>query len=398
MIIKNKGDKKTDMKIKQILAAVLAAGMIISIAGCSTPRTALTVDGEDVPAGLYVYTQHQAVTDAMAAFKEEYPDVDDSLATFDYSTYTLDGKLWKVWIADRTVELCAQRVAQEQMFNDMQLFMSDGDYQAVNDDVNSTWAVDNEYMLYYYGVSNWEEYYTPLGVSQDSYRKAVTADAMREKLFNAIYGVNGTEPVPEADLKAKFNEDYARIRVISMPLTSAEDGSTITDPAELDELKTMAQSYLDRLAAGEAFTAVYDDYYAYATGQIIESDGSESDGSADENSDGSTAAIDEAYEETMDSMVDLNGTAPSEGMLTAIKAATIGTPMLYQDTDAYYVFVRLDISVRTDWFETYRSTLLHSLKNADFDAKCAQKAAELSVVRNEQAIAIYDPDKLSIIL
>jgi hypothetical protein len=384
------------MKIKQILSTLLAAGMILSIAGCSTPRTALTVDGEEIPAGVYVYTQHQAVADAAAAFKEEYPDVDDSLASFDYSTYTLDGKIWKLWIADRTVELCAQRVAQERMFSDLKLTMTDEDYQTVNTNVNDTWAVDNQYMQYYYGVNNWEEYYTPLGVSEDSYRKVLTADVMSEKLFNAIYGASGTEPVPEADLKAKFNEDYARIRVISMPLTSSEDGSTITDPAELDELETMAQGYLDRLAAGEAFSTVYDEYYAYSTGQTIESDGSSGENS-DGSSDGSVA-IDEDYEETMDVLVNLNDVSPSEEMMTAVRAATIGTPMLFKDTDAYYVFVRLDLSVRGDWFESYRSTLLHSLKNADFEEKCAQKAAEMKIVRNEQAITIYDPDKLSIIL
>jgi hypothetical protein len=394
------------MKIRQIITAcVLAAGIILATSGCSTPKTALTVDGQDVPAGVYIYTQQQALQDALALFHEQYPDVDDNLQSFNYSGYTLDGKPWKTWITDRAVELCAERVAWERMFAEMNLVMSDGDYQEVNDIVSANWTTENENLLTTYNVSTLEQYYSVLGVSESSVKHVLNTESMRIKLFDAIYAQGGSEAVPEADLKAKFSEDYARIRVISMPLTGS-DGNIITDAAELDELKTKANEYLDRLANGETFSAVYDDSYAYLTEQSEEtSETSEDDGTQTaENSDGSEAVeaaaeeVDEDYEETFDQMVDLNGVTPSEGMVTAMRAASIGTPMLYEDTDAYYVFVRLDIGVRTDWFESYRSTLLHAMKDTAFEEKITQKAAALTVVRDEQALAIYDPDKQMIMM
>jgi hypothetical protein len=219
---------------------------------------------------------------------------------------------------------------------------------------------------------------------------------MMVKLFNSIYDTNGTDPVPEEELQAKFKEDYARIRVISMPLTGS-DGNVITDPAELDQMKAKAQGYKDRLANGEVFSSVYDEYYAESTGQTVTetSDGS-SDGSID--SDGSGDEVDEDYEQLNDVMLDVNGTTPSAEMAAAVKAAPLDTPTLFEDTDAYYVFVRLDISVRTDWYLNYRETVMHALRDDAFDALCAEKAKTLTVVRNEQAIATYDSSKLSIIL
>ena len=54
------------MKLKRLLCAASCAAFCLSLAGCviSAPQTVLTVDGEAIPAGLYLSYQYSAYTEA----------------------------------------------------------------------------------------------------------------------------------------------------------------------------------------------------------------------------------------------------------------------------------------------------------------------------------------------
>ena len=54
------------MKLKRLLCAAASAVFCLSLAGCviSAPQTVLTVDGEPIPAGLYLSYQYCAYAEA----------------------------------------------------------------------------------------------------------------------------------------------------------------------------------------------------------------------------------------------------------------------------------------------------------------------------------------------
>ena len=72
-------------KVKKILTGIIASAMIISSAGCGTGKStayALTVDGYQVKAGIYIYYQYSAFQEAknLAAKADEKLDVNDEKA------------------------------------------------------------------------------------------------------------------------------------------------------------------------------------------------------------------------------------------------------------------------------------------------------------------------------
>ena len=54
------------MKLKKFTGLLLCAALALSMAACkfTTPAVVMTVEGEDIPAGLYLMYQYQAYSSA----------------------------------------------------------------------------------------------------------------------------------------------------------------------------------------------------------------------------------------------------------------------------------------------------------------------------------------------
>ena len=75
-----------------ITAAALTAASVLTLSGCSqSVSRAMTVNGEDIPAGIYILYSGHAYADATQKLKEEQPDLDTSADGFDYYNQTVDG-------------------------------------------------------------------------------------------------------------------------------------------------------------------------------------------------------------------------------------------------------------------------------------------------------------------
>ena len=90
---------------KKSCAAVLCTAMALTAAGCSnTTGTALTIDGMDIRAGIYIYYQMDALNDAATLLAEEQPELDMYAEGFEITDYTVEGTPVEEWIKNKTID------------------------------------------------------------------------------------------------------------------------------------------------------------------------------------------------------------------------------------------------------------------------------------------------------
>lgn len=371
---------------KRAVCAVTAIAAVFA-AGCSTPATIGKIDGNDIPAGVYILAQEDAVTAMTDIFLKEHPDYDTSGDAPDYTAYTYEDKPFKDWMNGAAEEKLREYYAVDKMYEEAGLKLSQDDIKQISDTVNTNWEQTNQTLQQYYGVDNFGDYYTPKGVSKASYRYVYTNSVEKTQLFTSIYGSDGSEPVPDADLYNLMAEKYLRLRMIEIPLLD-DDGNELTDADAIAEKKTLAQSYVDELKAGALFSAVLQEYEDLSSEEEEPVD--EIDEPTDNASDDEPEEIDE---NDNDYLVSIDGESPNAAVVAAAKTAAFGEPLLVSDDDGFYVVVRLDIKERTDSFEQARASLLKEYKDPEFTERIKAFGAGLNLTINDSAISAYPPEK-----
>ena len=108
-----------------------------------------------------------------------------------------------------------------------------------------------------------EQFYTSLGIGENSVLLFYIHDIDLHSLFNGLYGPGGPYEVPQEELRAHFGESFLAgqelIFVKDTPIFSGdeteEEAAAAIEEAEelLAELRELAQEFLERLLEGEAF-------------------------------------------------------------------------------------------------------------------------------------------------
>lgn len=200
-------------KVNRFAAAALTFALAATTAGCSAPgaitlgnntKNALTVDGCDVPAGIFINNEISAYRNAMYRVVMEQ----GSLPTFD------DMKKAKIedmdaedWIQDQATETCKLYVAIEKEFDKI--------------DGKLTQEEEDEIKKYIKSVRD-NDLFKDNGISEDSLLKVYRNSYKQEYLFDHYYGIDAEKGCSEEDLKKYFTDNTARIKYIEIKLTDAE--------------------------------------------------------------------------------------------------------------------------------------------------------------------------------
>ena len=169
--------------------------------------------------------------------------------------------------------------------------------------------------------------------------------------------------------------------------TTADDGttSTISDTAKKD-LKAKFDGYAEKVNKGTSFAEVYKDY-----------NGSEPQTTVTTTEEGpntiysNTAAVFSA-EDSDTTMYNMLRTKRDSDDFTYGKAYVLGG----DSQGAYYMTIMYDISKDAYYLEQYRSTLLHALKDEEFDGFLAEEGKKLTVDVNESLVKYYKPTKIDL--
>lgn len=378
---------------KKAASAVICGAMALTACGCgNTTGTALTIDGEDIRAGIYIYYQMSALDEATSILSEEQPDLDLYAEDFDITAYTVEGVNAEEWIKNKTIDYCRIFVATNKAFDEYGLSLTDEEKAEINDTVTSLWTEENIYAQYFYGVDIIGEYYEGLGIGQQSYKDISTLGYKREAIFNYLYGEGGTLQVSAEEIDAKVAADYAL--VLSL---------------EIDPVVNTPETYLDMMNSGKSFAEVEQAYNKDSAILEIEAEM----GAAEANGEEYTGTLPEdlvvalSEEDDLKEVVSLEENYPSEYYTTEVFAMANDEIKLIADSETtidddgfemtevtYYLVKRLDITADEAVMDSYRDTALHSLKGDELDETLKTAGAGYGVTENAAAVKKYTVDKL----
>lgn len=344
---------------QKLLSGFLAIGLCTGLAACHTGQDTMWIAkaGEDtVPAGVYLYFMQDAyynVTGELTGEDGEKPENPlkeqiDSVPVPQMITEKARGEL-------------NEYLAVEQKCKELGVVLSEEDEAQTDSMTEMYW----EYI---------REMYESNGISKNSYRMAVANITKRAELFEAIYGKDGTDPVPESELKDKYNKDVAKIILITRNLSFDSDEAVKEE--ENKKAKDAINQYYKELEDGIAMEEVY--YQALR-------ENAEDPDSVEKPEAGASYTF---------VLRDTSGL--EEPLLEAIFAAEIGKPVKTETENASYLFVRYDANSDPKDFEAQREPLTRQLRQDTFNEQITEWGNSLAAQWNEKALQRYTPEKLKL--
>lgn len=373
--------------VKRGLTTALCGAMILAAASCgSNTRTALTVDGKDISAGIYIYYQMAALGEAQTKLSEEQPDLDMKAEGFDITAYSVEDTPVSDWVKNRALEQCRKYVAVNNKFDELGLSLSADEASEINEYVTQLWTEENIYAQYIYGVDILGKYYEKYGIGQQSFKNVYTISYKQNAIFNALYGEGGSLEVPADELKSYVVENYALAEYLEI-----EDGYD-------------AQEYLAMLESGKTFSEMKQAYDTAKELANIEKEMAEAEEKGEEYTgtkpDELTVAASEESE--LLRVVEKDSEIPSADFVSSLFTLKNGESNIIitseETTDdegdqtteyTYYVASRLDITANEEKMTECTSDALHKMKDDEYDEAITAEADALSVTENAAAMNRY---------
>ncbi len=431
-------------KVKKILTGIIASAMIVSCAGCGTGKStayALTVDGYQVKAGIYIYYQYSAFQEAknLAAKANEKLDVNDEKAL---KKAKIDGKDFLQWVEDKATISCAEHVAAIKKFDEMKLTLDEDDIEAIETNAES-----------YYDEN--PEMFEDNGIGEESLKDIMANTYKVQKIFESLYGEDGTEGVKNEDIKNFYIENNARVKYIGLDLHDSQGNDL--DETGKKEIKDMADDFLKRAKNADStekmldeFDVMQEEYDKYVADKAAEAAGEETTEAVTEAATEATTEATTTEITTASTVSDNNETdvttakevSSSETTTTSVSESTneaetttkpyanetiipvvttnentkeeevkytpsktfydwvydkakTGSPEIVEDEDTLYVAVRLDITERmTDddlWSEQSIDNTRFDMFSDDLQDKLDEWVSGYSIDKNKKAYKRYDP-------
>ena len=348
-------------RIRQIAAASCAIVCAVSMCGCSDNGYIGTINGMQIPTGIYLYNvEFNAYYEAADKVEEEKGD---SLGTAEVTVFTetIDGKTASEWVKDYALEQTKRYVAIENLFSEYGLSLSAEDNESINDYIS---ALDDDLGFYaqYYGIeeSTFGEHYENLGIGKSSLRSLTENSYKEDSVFLKHYDTDGITPVTDDEINNYAAENYAAVKLLKIDLTDYQ-GIELKDENDIQAVMDLAVSYVDRLNSGEDWVDVqYDfdlrqarlDAWLDAEDQYAEEKSStaEADAATAESAEPEAALVETAG--TAEAPADETSTVEAEGTEEAPEVAAVGNygsakPVVSTGDTEYDAYVQAAIDAAT---------------------------------------------------
>ncbi len=408
-------------KFKKITAAAVSVAIASTLFGCtpsygSGSTSAMSIDGYDVPAGLFIYYSMQGYTEASNLLNEQNST---TLKVKDVKNSKIDSLDSTDWIQNKATDYCLDFVTIQKEF------------EAIGGELDPKDIDEAEKMAAYYYVQ--DSRLDENGVSLDTMEKMAQMTYMEKAVFNYYYGFEGSEGCSEEELKDYFDENYARIKYLEISLADSEGNQLGED--EQRELRKMAEKYAKQINAksGEIqriqeFETVKENYDEYVSAQTTTSEGAtttttttttmttssgETTTTTTTNPYANERLLQKATTTTTNSEESENSTVDTQTETAetddekntrlfnefVFNELPLGEAQVYDYSDKMiYVVIRGDLRERMTeddyWSEDYISNLQSMKYYEDFVALLDEKAQKLTVEKNSKAYRRYEPFKL----
>jgi len=223
--------------LKKTAAAVLAASTALGCVSCGeNTANALTVDGYDVRAGIYLYYATSAYSEAMSVLRDGGQNFEDAKTTQDVKkilkSATIDEVNAEEWIQNKAAEHCLDFVEVEREFDELGLTLTGEQLAAIKNETASNMS--------FYGA-----FYESAGIGEQSVKDVVTNSYKQNAIWQAYYGEDGSLEIQDSDLQDYYADGHIRIKYIELPMKDGEGNLLKADGKK--EIEKMADDYMKRL-------------------------------------------------------------------------------------------------------------------------------------------------------
>ena len=343
------------MKLKKFTGLLLCAALALSMAACkfTTPAVVMTVEGEDIPAGLYLMYQYQAYSSAKSKLEDKSAKVLKS---------EIEGVKAEEWIHNETVASAKRYVWVEKAFAEAGLTFTEEEQASIDSQLDAIWA-NNEALL----AAN--------GIGRENYRRFYECEAKYEKLL-AEYQDGESDKITDAEAKKYMDETYSRIQTLVLPTTDA-DSAALPDE-KLEELNALAAQLADDLNAGGSM----DELGPETLEKAFEICGRE-------------YAEDTASSNMSKSFLTAESTSYSEEFVQGVVAAEVGAAGVYDGYSVPMIYQKIaNYEDNDDFTANYKTTILSEITSAAFSDKVEEETAAYAVTEDASAVKTYSPSKI----
>ncbi len=357
--------------VKRLFALILVLALAVSCAACHPKdEIALTIGDDDVLAAFYLCALIQADGEGQEKVTEQLTAAGESTTDVNYKKQKIDDVPYYTWVKNRAVAVCSQFVALKDKLIELDMPIDSADEQTIE--------MYAKYMWDSYGYS---ALYGGNGVSYDTFKAYYRYTYMNNKYFNSIYGKDGTNPVPESELKDTMTGNFAFANVIEASLVDSEGAALET--AEITDIRTKLNALKDRLEKGESFITVYEEY-----NEVAEAD-KYANQSAEDKENGPKNPYAQIYgnEKTGDMASD-NYDILKEMEIGDIKVIEA------EDSNSIALVVKLDPLGDDYYLEYLNSYLLSIARQDEYDASLKAMGEALTVKEHRYALSNLKPNKI----
>ncbi len=398
---------------KKISAAAAALAMMGSLAACgSNSAYALTIDGEQVNAGIYIYYSYVAYNDAITTLTEQNSELDttdDELV----KEQIIDGKDVLTWIQDEAVNYCQEHVAINKKFEEEGLELSAEAEASVDEYVEYVW-------------SSQSEAYEKNGISESSVNAIMEYTYKASELFLHFYEIDGVEGVTEEEVHDYYVENNARVQYVKFDLVDGAgeelEGDGLKDMEEMTEKYLAAVEKLDKEEdIREEMDSVKEEYSAYVTSVSNEALATATDAEGNTVTTTTTTTTEATTVEGETTTTTTTVPYANESLIARITTdeetkeedvtytpskvvhdfifdeAELNVPAIVEDEEANakYLIVRYDIEERMTeddlWTEEVQNNVVSAMFSDAFQEKLDAWCEEQKVDVNDAAVKRYDP-------
>ena len=338
------------MKLKRLLCAASCAAFCLSLAGCviSAPQTVLTVDGEAIPAGLYLSYQYSAYTEAASQLSSN-ETLEDA---------TIDDVPADEWVHNRTIELIRQHVYVERAFEEQGLTIPEAEAASAQSTADQ-----------YYDEN--EDLIAANGIGKESYRTFYMSQVKYNALLQAYLEEHRSE-VTVDEAKGYMDTTYAHIMQLTLPSTDASYQLLDEDAAA-----ALMEAANNAIAQMEDEGATLDEVADDVLQEVLPLSGREyTDSSVSEY-------LSERY-------VSENSTLYGNDFSLAMLAAEVGSCGLYTASTSPLLYEKLP-NYETDqqFEEEHFAAMADEINARAFEEEVDEKAGALSLEEDAAAVRTY---------
>ncbi len=342
------------MKIKKLAAVLLAAFTVAMFTGCMGQAydPAGTVNGQDIPAGVYLAMQYSAYSEA----KSKVDNADKSVLS-----QKVDDISARKWIQQKTDESVRRYFLVDAMCTEREITLSDENKEYL-DQMESYWD-----ML--------SEDYLANGIGYDTYMRQMVNSMLDDQLFEELYAEDGERAVDDATLKARYEEQYAHVTYVQLPIKNAETDEDMTADVQkiADEMVASLNSGTDLDTA--AATALQDVYALEGR---------------DYTDDTVTSSTSSSYL----TYTPEEGSAYTQEFMDTLKGQAVGDYGSYQTASNVLVYEKIPAFESDGQFDEMRGTVVRALCKEDYNAYMESLYNEYDLSYKPGATAFYRPGKI----